>query len=104
MLTNWDALHGPDGGVFSLGKKDTQHYDDGGGVGGGGGVGSGFCVGNIVGRPVELAPDTTEQEQKTQFAGSGPGLVNTWVLGEPVFRGLGVVFDLERDRVGFRTY
>jgi len=31
-------------------------------------------------------------------------LKDTWVLGEPFFRGLGVAFDVEGGRVGVRVY
>lgn len=35
---------------------------------------------------------------------AGNGLRDVWVMGEPAFRGLGVVFDFKSKEVGFRTY
>jgi hypothetical protein len=32
------------------------------------------------------------------------GMKAMWVLGEPFFRELGVVFDMDERRVGVRTY
>ena len=32
------------------------------------------------------------------------GLKDLWVIGEPFFRGTGIAFDLEGQRIGFRTY
>ncbi|KAK5045926.1 hypothetical protein LTR84_008712 [Exophiala bonariae] len=72
-----DALYGPAGGRFSLGKL---------------GDGSGYCVGSVV---------------ESRMAGPewrASGLRDFWVLGEPFFRGLGVVFDTEKGRVGVRNY
>ena len=76
--TRADAMHGPAGGRFSLGKM---------------GNGTGYCVGTVV---------ETRMGMKRDWAPSG--MQDMWVLGEPFFRGLGVVFDDDNGRVGFRTY
>lgn len=72
-----DALFGPAGGRFSLGKVAD---------------GTGYCVGSVV---------ETRMASKKAWAESG---IDMWVLGEPFFRGLGVVFDESEGRVGVRTY
>jgi hypothetical protein len=74
--TKADMIHGPAGGRFSLGKL---------------GDGTGYCVGAVV--------ETTMGLQHKPG-----GMKDVWVLGEPFFRGLGVVFDLDQARVGVRTY
>ncbi|KIW25698.1 uncharacterized protein PV07_08859 [Cladophialophora immunda] len=73
-----DGLHGPAGGRFSLGKL---------------GDGSGYCVGSVV---------ETRMGQRREWLDSG--MKDVWVLGEPFFRGLGVVFDMDKGRVGVRVY
>ncbi|KIW41350.1 uncharacterized protein PV06_06917 [Exophiala oligosperma] len=73
-----DALYGPDGGKFSLGKL---------------GNGTGYCVGAVV--------ETTMGVREEWIAS---GVRDLWVLGEPFFRGLGVAFDVEKGRVGARIY
>lgn len=69
-----EAMYGPDGGAFSLGKEV---------------VGSGYCVGRVV---------------ESDFVDGAAGLAETWILGELAFTGLGLVFDEDRARVGFRSY
>lgn len=76
--TRADALHGPAGGRFSLGKV---------------GNGTGYCLGSVV-----------ETRMALQREWSSSGMQDTWVLGEPFFRGLGVVFDNDNWRIGIRTY
>ena len=76
--TTNDALYGPAGGSFSLGKLAD---------------GTGYCVGAVV---------ETRMGLRKEWMGSG--MKSVWVLGEPFFRGLGVVFDIEGGRVGVRTY
>jgi hypothetical protein len=76
--TSEDALFGPTGGSFSLGKMAD---------------GTGYCVGSVV-----------ETSMSMHKRGIGSGLRNMWVLGEPFFRGLGVAFDLDEGRVGVRSY
>lgn len=76
--TKADALYGPAGGRFSLGKLAD---------------GTGYCVGSVV---------ETRMGLRKQWMGSG--MKDMWVLGEPFFRGLGVVFDMDNMRVGVRTY
>lgn len=76
--TRADTLHGPAGGRLSLGKW---------------GNGTGYCVGAIV---------ETRMGSKREWESSG--MHGTWVLGEPFFRGMGVVFDIENQRLGFRSY
>jgi hypothetical protein len=73
-----DALYGPAGGRFSLGKMQG---------------GTGYCVGSVV---------ETRMGAKQKWSDSG--MLDTWVLGEPFFRGLGLVFDSEGGRVGVRSY
>ncbi|KPI40701.1 uncharacterized protein AB675_10838 [Cyphellophora attinorum] len=76
--TRFDSLHGPPGGPLSLGKLED---------------GTGYCVGVVV---------ETRMGESSEWADSG--LKRTWVLGEPFFRGLGVVFDHEKGRIGLRSY
>ena len=76
--TRAGALHGPAGGRFSLGKM---------------GNGTGYCLGSVV---------ETRMGMKKKWNTSG--MQDTWVLGEPFFRGLGVVFDNDNGRIGIRTY
>ncbi len=73
-----DALYGPTGGRFSLGKVAD---------------GTGYCVGSVV---------ETEMGVKSEWMQSG--MKDMWVLGEPFFQGLGVAFDDDEGRVGVRTY
>ncbi|KIW63121.1 hypothetical protein PV04_09996 [Phialophora macrospora] len=76
--TSADALYGPAGGSFSLGKVAD---------------GTGYCVGSVVETRMGLRREWMES-----------GVKDMWVLGEPFFRGLGVVFDVGEGRVGVRTY
>lgn len=76
--TRPDTLHGPAGGRISLGKL---------------GNGTGYCVGAIV---------ETRMASKDKWFNSG--MRNMWILGEPFFRGMGVVFDHGEQRIGFRSY
>lgn len=76
--TRADALHGPAGGLFSLGKM---------------GNGTGYCVGSVV---------ETRMGMRKRWDPSG--MQDVWVLGEPFFRGLGVVFDNDNGRIGVRSY
>ena len=76
-LTRDDAVHGPVGGPQSLGLWRE---------------GTGYCVGAVV----------ESRMEGEQWVGSG--MQASWVMGEPFFRGMGVAFDMERGRVGFRTY
>lgn len=76
--TRADTLYGPVGGCFSLGELRN---------------GSGYCVGMVV---------ETNMGMRPEWAASG--MQGVWVLGEPFFRGLGVIFDLENKKLGIRTY
>ena len=76
--TRFDSLHGPAGGRFSLGKIDD---------------GTGYCIGAVV---------ETKMRQHERWSDSG--MQATWVLGEPFFRGLGVLFDTQHERIGIRSY
>jgi hypothetical protein len=80
-----DALYGAAGGLFSLGKFE--------GIGEDGEYNSGYCIGRVV--------ETRVGEERE---GMEAGMKDLWVLGEPFFRGLGVVFDGEKARVGARSY
>lgn len=82
-----EALKGPDGGRLSLGKLEM----------GGNKTGSGYCVGRVVETRIGLQTGQDENRE-------GSGLRDVWVLGEPVFWGVGIAFDNERQRVGFRNY
>lgn len=82
-----EALWGPDGGRLSLGKLNM----------GGNGTGSGYCVGRVV--ETRMGLDAGEGEDK-----EGVGLRDVWVLGEPGFWGVGIAFDNERQRIGFRNF
>lgn len=82
-----EALWGPDGGRLSLGKLSM----------GGNGTGSGYCVGRVVETRMGLQAGEGDDKE-------GIGLRDVWVLGEPVFWGVGVAFDDERQRIGFRNY
>ena len=75
--TRDDSISGPVGGPQSLGLWKE---------------GTGYCVGVVV----------ESRMQGEEWMGTG--LQNSWVLGEPFFKGMGVIFDLEEGRIGFRTY
>ena len=75
--TRDDAVNGPIGGPQSLGLWKE---------------GTGYCVGVVV-------ESRMDDEDWT-----GTGMQNSWVMGEPFFRGIGVAFDMEKGRVGFRSY
>jgi hypothetical protein len=83
-----EVLFGPAGGAMSLGK-----------VGGREGASSGYCVGVVVESSMGVGREGEDPWRNS-------GMRDMWVLGEPFFRGLGVVFDLETDggRVGLRNY
>jgi hypothetical protein len=82
-----EAIWGPDGGRLSLGKLKM----------GGNDTGSGYCVGRVV--------ETRMGLHGAEGGGwGGSGLRDVWVLGEPVFRGVGIAFDGEKGRIGFRNY
>lgn len=76
--TRGESLHGPTGGSFSLGKM---------------GNGTGYCIGIVVETRLGLSEEGMES-----------GMQNMWVLGEPFFRGMGVVFDADGGRIGLRSY
>ena len=98
---SYDQSTGPNG-KFSLGKVTEE---------------SGYCVGAIVETKMgvgDMAPvkrGRSRKEDTMRGLGSlesgmlaGNGMRDVWVLGEPIFRGLGLVFDLKQKQVGFRTY
>lgn len=82
-----DSIHGPSGGRFSIGKFE-EHIQNGTVTG------NGYCVGAVV----------------EGGLGAETGLKDTWILGEPFFRGLGVVLDHGEGkngrgaRIGVRSY
>lgn len=89
-----DAVLGPVGGSLSLGQVDLRSnktaLDET--------VGTGYC-GSIV---VESGMGVRKEWQNS-------AMQDVWVLGEPFFRGIGVVFDMGDDkgkgsRIGFRVY
>jgi hypothetical protein len=83
-----EGLYGPAGGAMSLGKYVNED-----------GSASGYCVGIVI----ETNMGTGRGEEDPW---RNSGMRDLWVLGEPFFRGLGVVFDGETDggRIGFRNY
>lgn len=95
-----EALWGPHGGRLSLGKlpvgthRDSDSDREGGG---GNATGSGYCVGRVVETRMGLQGGEGGD-------GEGSGLRDLWVLGEPAFWGVGIAFDAEGQRVGFRNY
>ena len=100
-MKSYDSSSGPNG-KFSLGKVTEE---------------SGYCVGAVVETKMgvgDLAPvkkGHSRKDDSVRALGSlesgimaGNGMRDVWVLGEPIFRGLGVVFDVKKKKVGFRTY
>lgn len=100
-MKSYESSAGPNG-KFSLGKVTEE---------------SGYCVGAVVETKMgvgDMAPikkGHSRKEDTLRGLGSlesgmlaGNGMRDVWVLGEPLFRGLGVVFDLKQKKVGFRTY
>lgn len=86
-----DTIHGPVGGLFSLGKINSTTDDQIQ-------VGTGYCVGIVVG---------THMGQKHDWQHAG--MSHVWVLGEPFFRALSVAFEVGDDkgkgrRVGVRIH
>ncbi|RMZ77809.1 hypothetical protein DV737_g4162, partial [Chaetothyriales sp. CBS 132003] len=94
--TRADQLQGPVGGRFSLGllvepmqaeARESNEPDQNSTAG------TGYCVGALVETRMGM-------EEKWQRA----GMDGVWVLGEPFFRGLGLVFDQDNGRIGLRSY
>ena len=81
-----ERFDGPLGGKLSLGKLRN---------------GSGYCVGAVVETKMGKIDQGDTESNKLP---SGDGLKDLWVIGEPFFRGTGIVFDLQEQRIGFRTY
>lgn len=81
-----ELLFGPAGGAMSLGMVRGGDGKDGS---------SGYCVGVVV-----------ESAMGVEDLWKNSGMKDVWVLGEPFFRGLGVVFDpeIEGERIGLRNY
>ena len=90
-MKSYDQSNGPNG-KFSLGKVTDE---------------SGYCVGAVVetrmgvGDQSPIKKGHSRKEDNLRGLGSlesgmlaGNGMRDVWVLGEPVFRGLGVVFDV----------
>lgn len=100
-MKSFESSNGPNG-KFSLGKVTEE---------------SGYCVGAVVETKMgvgDMAPikkGRSRKEDTVRGLGqlesgmlAGNGMRDVWVLGEPIFRGLGLVFDLKAKKVGFRTY
>ena len=85
-LTKEEYFSGPAGGRLSLGKA---------------GNGTGYCIGAVVETRLGVSGSSDPEGQDTW---EGSGLKDMWIIGEPFFRGTGVVFDTNARRVGFRTY
>lgn len=83
-----EGLFGPAGGAMSLGKYVEEE-----------GANSGYCVGIVLESHMGMG-------RKEDDPWKNSGMRDMWVLGEPFFRGLGVVFDAETDggRIGFGNY
>jgi hypothetical protein len=81
-----ERFDGPLGGKLSLGKLRN---------------GTGYCLGAVVESRMGVASQPDAAGSKTH---AGTGLKDLWVIGEPFFRGTGVAFDLEGQKIGFRTY
>lgn len=90
-LSGEDVVYGPVGGHFSLGKVNTTTDKEVA-------VGTGYCIGIVVSTRVGQRPGWEHA-----------GMNNVWVLGEPFFRALNVVFEVGDDkgrgrRVGVRPH
>ena len=90
-MKSYDSSNGPNG-KFSLGKVTDE---------------SGYCVGAVVETRMGMGDQSpvkkghSRKEDNMHGVGSlesgmlaGNGMRDVWVLGEPMFRGLGVVFDV----------
>ena len=86
--SNEDVLHGPVGGKFSLGlmRAANESQDQ---------VGTGYCVGSVV--ETRMGKGKGKNWERA-------GMEGMWVIGEPFFRGMGVVFDQGNGRIGLRSY
>ncbi|KAK8217148.1 hypothetical protein M8818_001400 [Zalaria obscura] len=91
------GMHNHPGGAFSLGRLEP---------------GSGYCVGAVVetmlGYDKTVARDNGLSDASETVVGEaaelvGHGMEGVWVLGEPAFRGLAMVFDGPGQMVGFRS-
>ncbi|MCJ1400086.1 hypothetical protein MMC11_003289 [Xylographa trunciseda] len=84
---------GMPGGRFSLGR-----YKEG----------SGYCVGAIVQTAMGVKHGGASGEEGKNVRGAGElagnGMRDVWVIGEGFFRGVGGVFDVKEQKLGFRTY
>ncbi|KAI9763337.1 MAG: hypothetical protein M1840_000602 [Geoglossum simile] len=60
--------------------------------------GSGYCVGVVVETRMGVGGGGGGRE------GAGNGLKDLWVVGEPFWRGVGGVFDINQGRVGMMTF
>lgn len=84
-----ERLAGPLGGKLSLGKLRD---------------GTGYCVGAVV----ESRIGWSDAERRTGNSSTRRRLRNgfedLWVIGEPFFRGTGIAFDIDEQKIGFRTY
>ena len=87
-LTTADTFLGPPGGRLSLGRVRE---------------GSGYCVGAVVGSRMGET-DNRNEASRIRHGSRDSGLHNTWILGEPFFKGTGVAFDSTGKRIGFRSY
>lgn len=107
-MTRENAIYGPAGGPFSLGKVgDVSNLTNTGtahqsrnSTSTAPEINSGFCVGIVV---------SSDMGERTDEKWRQSGMRDTWVLGAPFFRGMGVVFDdggggSGKARMGFRMY
>ncbi len=89
-MKSYDSSNGPNG-KFSLGKLSDA---------------SGYCIGVVVETRMGVGDSSpvkhhSTKEDAIRGMGSfesgmlaGNGMRDVWILGEPVFRGVGIVFDV----------
>lgn len=87
-----DAILGPVGGWLSLGQVDLGENMTNEATG------TGYCVSIVV-----------ESDMGIRKKWQRSAMRDVWVLGEPFFRGMGIVFDMadgkgKGGRIGFRVY
>lgn len=86
--SNVKASKETSGGKFSLGQEKP---------------GSGYCIGLVVETSAGLSHDADTHGSRTNEAAAN-GLRDLWIIGEPFFRGIGLVFDVGEQKIGFRSY
>lgn len=82
-----ERTHRSSGAKFSLGKEK---------------LGSGYCIGVVVETRMGVRNEEGKYGRKTSDA-AGNGMRDFWVVGEPFFHGMGLVFDIGEQKIGFRS-